>query len=170
MFVHAGEIQKRRLRNQCIPSHNVRRAPDYIVTRNEIPVGYIEAKDIGTDLGGKANKEQFDRYRQSLDNLIITDYLTFKLYVRGELMTGTTIGEATGKGIVALKSAFDLFYEIIQDFARFQGAAIKTSEQLSKMMAAKARLLANSIESALDEDESSSNDSTLGGQIGRAHV
>ena len=39
-------------------------APDYIVTRDEIPVGYIEAKDIGTDLGGKANKEQFDRYRQ----------------------------------------------------------------------------------------------------------
>ena len=28
----------------------------------------------GTDPGGKANKEQFDRYRQSLDNLIITDY------------------------------------------------------------------------------------------------
>ena len=110
-------------------------APDYIVTRNEIPIGYIEAKDIGTDLGGKANKEQFDRYRQSLDNLIITDYLTFRLYVRGELMTGAAIGEATGKDIVAHKSAFGLFAEIIQDFARFQGAVIKTSEQLSKMMA-----------------------------------
>ena len=36
-------------------------APDYIVTRGGIPVGYIEAKDIGTDLSGKANKEQFDR-------------------------------------------------------------------------------------------------------------
>ncbi|MCL1937612.1 MAG: hypothetical protein FWF52_04355, partial [Candidatus Azobacteroides sp.] len=39
-------------------------APDYIVTRKEIPVGYIEAKDIGIDLNGKANKAQFDRYKQ----------------------------------------------------------------------------------------------------------
>ena len=140
-------------------------APDYIVTHNEIPVGYIEAKDIGTDLNGKANKAQFDRYRQSLDNLIITDYLTFKLYVRGELITETTIGEATNKGIVARKPAFGLFAEIIQDFARFQGAVIKTSEQLSKMMAAKARLLADSIENALGEDEQAKNVSTLGGQL-----
>jgi len=144
-------------------------APDYIVTRDEIPVGYIEAKDIGTDLGGKANKEQFDRYRQSLDNLIITDCLTFKLYIRGELMAETAIGaagEAAGNGITARKSAFGLFSEIIQDFARFQGAVIKTSEQLSKMMAAKARLLANSIKSALDEDEQASNDSISGGSGG----
>ena len=140
-------------------------APDYIVTRNEIPIGYIEAKDIGTDLGGKANKEQFDRYRQSLDNLIITDYLTFRLYVRGELMAEAAIGEATSKDIVAHKPAFGLFAEIIQDFARFQGAVIKTSEQLSKMMAAKARLLANSIENVLDEDERNPNASAIVGHL-----
>lgn len=52
-------------------------APDYILTRKEIPVGYIEAKDIGKDLGHKEFKGQFDRYRKSLDNLIITDYLDF---------------------------------------------------------------------------------------------
>jgi len=140
-------------------------APDYIVTRDEIPVGYIEAKDIGADLNGKANKEQFNRYKQSLDNLIITDYLTFRLYVHGELLTGTTIGDAADTGIVARKQDFGLFDEIIKDFARFQGAVIKTSEQLSKMMAAKARLLAKSIESAIDEDEQASNVSTLGGQL-----
>ena len=28
-------------------------APDYIITRKEIPVGYIEAKDIGHDLNDK---------------------------------------------------------------------------------------------------------------------
>ncbi|HOS46669.1 MAG TPA: hypothetical protein PLQ69_09355, partial [Paludibacter sp.] len=55
-------------------------APDYIITRKEIPLGFIEAKDIGADLDNKLYKEQFDRYRQSLDNLIITDYLTFRLY------------------------------------------------------------------------------------------
>ena len=41
-------------------------APDYIITRKNIPVGYIEAKDIGADLDNKTYKEQFDRYKASL--------------------------------------------------------------------------------------------------------
>ncbi len=32
--------------------------PDYILTKKEIPVGYIEAKDIGVDLQSKSLKEQ----------------------------------------------------------------------------------------------------------------
>ena len=35
-------------------------APDYILTRKDIPVGYIEAKDIGIDLKSKSLKEQFE--------------------------------------------------------------------------------------------------------------
>src|SRR6478672_7696177 len=53
-------------------------APDYILTRKDVPVGFIEAKDIGDkDLDGlkkAGNKEQFDRYKASLSNLIFTDY------------------------------------------------------------------------------------------------
>ena len=71
-------------------------APDYIVTRKELPVGYVEAKDIGTDLNHKTHKAQFDRYKQSLDNLIITDYLTFQLFDNGKPTTSVTIAK-TGK-------------------------------------------------------------------------
>ena len=39
-------------------------APDYVLTRKDIPIGYIEAKDIGVDLGSKTLKEQFDRYNE----------------------------------------------------------------------------------------------------------
>jgi hypothetical protein len=46
--------------------------PDYVVTQNKVPIGYIEAKDIGKDLKHKLYKEQFTRYRNALDNLIIT--------------------------------------------------------------------------------------------------
>jgi hypothetical protein len=66
-------------------------APDYILTKSGtstgsagVPVGFIEAKDIGDkDLEGAkktGNKEQFDRYKASLNNLIFTDYLSFYLY------------------------------------------------------------------------------------------
>ncbi|NQU80320.1 MAG: DNA methyltransferase, partial [Bacteroidetes bacterium] len=57
------------------PAHIECGAPDYIITKGKIPIGYIEAKDIGKPLDSKEYKEQFDRYKKSLDNLIITDYL-----------------------------------------------------------------------------------------------
>jgi hypothetical protein len=60
-------------------------APDYILTQKDIPLGYIEAKDIGVDLQSKTLKEQFDRYRASLNNLIFTDYLDFHFYKRRQL-------------------------------------------------------------------------------------
>lgn len=49
-------------------------APDYVIIHRDIPVGYIEAKDIDADLKVKHYREQFDRYGNALDNLIITDY------------------------------------------------------------------------------------------------
>jgi hypothetical protein len=72
-------------------------APDYIITRHDIPVGYIEAKDVGEDIGHKKHREQFDRYKRSLNNLIITDYLDFWFYVDGELTTKLKIAEIDGQ-------------------------------------------------------------------------
>ena len=57
--------------------------PDYVLTNGKIPIGYIEAKDVGKDLNSKAYKEQFSRYRNALDNLIITDYLWFQFFQNG---------------------------------------------------------------------------------------
>ena len=78
-------------------------APDYILTKKDIPVGFIEAKDIGDkDLEGKkktGNKEQFDRYKASLNNLIFTDYINFHLYQEGEFVSKIAIAEVTKKGI-----------------------------------------------------------------------
>ncbi len=68
-------------------------APDYIITKQDIPVGYIEAKDIGKDLTNKDFKEQFDRYKKSLNNLIFTDYLDFHLYIDGVFATSVKIAE-----------------------------------------------------------------------------
>jgi len=88
-------------------------APDYILTKKNIPVGFIEAKDVGDkDLEGKkksVNKEQFDRYKASLDNLIFTDYIDFHLYNDGEFITKIAIAEITEKGIIALPENFEPF-------------------------------------------------------------
>jgi len=125
-------------------------APDYVLTKKDIPVGYIEAKDIGdTDLvGKKSNKEQFNRYKASLDNLIFTDYLKFLYYKNGELVKTIEIARIENGQIVPVKSEQETFTSLIQDFATHIGQNIKSSAKLSKMMAGKAKMLAQVIQKA----------------------
>ncbi|MBP6739104.1 MAG: N-6 DNA methylase [Leptospiraceae bacterium] len=127
-------------------------APDYIITKRDIPIGYIEAKDIGVDLESKSLKEQFDRYKASLQNLIFTDYLAFHLYINGEFKTKIEIGEIKNGKIVPIQNNFSTFIDIIKDFCLFEGQTIKSSSTLAAMMAKKARMLENIIEAALVSD------------------
>lgn len=144
-------------------------APDYILTKKDIPVGFIEAKDIGDkDLDGlrkTGNKEQFDRYKASLNNLIFTDYLSFHLYREGEFITKIAIAEITDKGITPLPENFANFENLIKDFCSHIGQTIKSSKKLAEMMAGKARLLSNVIGKALTSDEVNHEDSTLKDQM-----
>ena len=131
------------------PSRVACGAPDYILTRKNIPVGYVEAKDIGVDLKSKNLKEQFDRYRASLDNLIITDYLDFHLYVEGEFTTSLKIAEIQNGRLAPIPENFVAFENLIKDFGAYLGQTIKSPKKLAEMMAAKAKLLATVIENAL---------------------
>ena len=124
-------------------------APDYIITKNEIPLGYIEAKDLGTDLNSSKNKEQFDRYKQSLNNLIITDYINFILFENGQLVTSVSIATYDGSIISQNTTQFDAFIALINRFVGYIGNSIQSSVELSKIMAVKARLLAQTIENAV---------------------
>src|SRR5690554_872135 len=140
-------------------------APDYILTKKDIPVGFIEAKDIGDkDLDGTrrtGNKEQFDRYKASLNNLIFTDYINFHLYREGEFITKIAIAEITDKGIKPLPENFGNFENLIRDFCVHVGQTIKSSKKLAEMMAGKARLLSDIIGNALTSDEENHQNSTL---------
>ncbi|MDZ7691605.1 MAG: type ISP restriction/modification enzyme [Balneolaceae bacterium] len=136
-------------------------APDYILTQKGVPVGYMEAKDIGEPLKGKKHKEQFDRYKESLPNLIITDYLDFHLYREGEFVASISIAEPENGSLSPKTEKFDQFKDLINDFATHTAQTITSSSKLSKMMAGKARLLSTIIENALksDEDDNQVNES-----------
>ncbi|REG77530.1 type ISP restriction/modification enzyme [Algoriphagus antarcticus] len=144
-------------------------APDYILTKKNIPVGYIEAKDIGdADLTGAkktGNKEQFDRYKGSLDNLIFSDYLDFFYYKNGEFATSVKIGVLDGGKILPLPHNYPAFELLIQEFTTHIGQTIKSPKKLAEMMAGKARMLANVIENSLNSDEENQENSTLKEQM-----
>jgi hypothetical protein len=149
------------------PTRQLCGAPDYILTKKDIPVGFIEAKDIGDiDLEGtKGNKEQFDRYKAWLGNLIFTDYIRFYLYREGKLITQISIAEFTDKGIKPIPENFTPFKNLIKDFCTHIGQNIKSSKKLAEMMAGKSRLLSDVIEKALNSDETNQENSTLKDQM-----
>ncbi len=144
-------------------------APDYILTKKDIPIGFIEVKNIADrDLEGKkktGNKEQFDRYKASLNNLIFTDYINFFLYQEGEFVINIAIGEVIEKRIKPLPKNFGCFENLIKDFCTHFGQTVKSPKKLAEMMAGKARLLADIIEKSLMSDEENQDDSTLKQQM-----
>ncbi len=103
-------------------------APDFIIIKRNIPVGFIEAKDIGdSDLQGlkkSGNKEQFDRYKESMGNIIFTDYLNFYLYRNGALVSQVAVGKLENNKIVPLPENFEAFSLFIKDFCTHIGQSI----------------------------------------------
>ena len=141
-------------------------APDYSITKNGIALGYIEAKDIDKPLDSKSYKEQFDRYKDALPNLIITDYLDFWFYRNGALTHKIAIATIEDGEIIAIQENFQAFINHIKDFTSFVSQSITSPLNLAKLMAGKARLLEDVLEKAiLSDDEENEADTSLKNQM-----
>ena len=152
------------------PAHFECGAPDYIIQREKdhLPVFFVEAKDVNdNDLDGRnknGHKEQFDRYKQALDYIIFTDYLDFHLYEQGEFVDSVRIAEIKGDKIVGIAEAEDKFISMIQHLGSSAIQRVTSASRLAKLMAGKARLLANIIEQAMNDDTDSYANDNLRGQ------
>ncbi len=124
-------------------------APDYIITRKDIPIGYIEAKDIGISLDKVEKSDQLKRYITSLDNLILTDYLEFRIFRAGEKVMTVNLGHLENGKVKSDNDNWDTFETFIKDFCAYSGQTITNPEKLAKMMANKAKLMQEAIFYAL---------------------
>ena len=124
--------------------------PDYVLTRrNGLPLGYVEAKDLGARLDDDRHKEQFDRYRKALENMIFTNYLEFQRWRGDKELMRVEIAALQGNKIRRLPNNFDQFDELIKLFESHDAQPISSSQELARRMADKARLLAYAVERAL---------------------
>jgi len=140
-------------------------APDYIITKKNIPVGYIEAKDIPVPLDKTEKSEQLIRYLSSLPNLILTDYIEFRLFREGEKVTTVNIARNIEGDLIANQAEWNDFENLIKDFCTHVSQTIRSASKLAKMMAGKARMLSQVIENALTSDEKNEADSSLKDQM-----
>ena len=148
------------------PKHIECGAPDYLIRRGTDTLGFIEAKDIGDgDLDGRdTHKEQFDRYKDSLDTLCFTDYLDFHFYDQRDFVDSVRIAEPKGDRIaLADEAALERFVQLVARFAEARPQRIGSPARLARLMAGKARLLAAGIRQYLKDETNA--DSVLAQQM-----
>ena len=127
-------------------------APDYIIQKKNIPIGYIEAKDIDKNLDVVEKSEQLDRYRASLDNLILTNYLEFRFFVNGEHVDTVKVADIINGKIKVYEKEYQKLIDHIRNFCDYQGQTIKSPKQLANLMAQKAVMIRDVIINALECD------------------
>ena len=132
-------------------------APDYIILHGDVPMAFMEAKDLDDrDLdGNREHREQFERYKNSLNSIVFTDYLDFHLYIGGEFQDAVRLAEIRGNKIVVNEANEEPFLQLVSRLVNSKPQKITSPVKLAKVMASKARMLAQVIEKALDNDPDS---------------
>jgi type I restriction-modification system DNA methylase subunit len=126
--------------------------PDFRIGKNGEIIGYIEAKTPDANLKEIEDSEQLERYRGSLPNLILTNFLEFRLYRHGNLIDKVEVGRQFT--LQTLKhppdpEKLDLFYELLEKFLSFSTPEIQKSSDLSVELAKKTRFLEHILQEEL---------------------
>lgn len=138
-------------------------APDFIVTRKNASIGYVECKDIGVPLDKVEGAEQFKRYLDAFGNLILTDYLQFRHYVAGKLVHEVAVARPDAAGrIKPLPNAENQLSDLLRVFLAGESIAIATPRELAARMAAVAKVIREAVEKALTIEDSTG---TLHGEL-----
>jgi type I restriction-modification system DNA methylase subunit len=132
--------------------------PDFHIGTNGEIVGYIEAKTPDADLREDEDSEQLKRYRESLPNLILTNFLEFRLYRYGNPINPIDKVEVgrpfTLKDLKhpPTPEKLDLFYELLGTFFSFSTPKIQKSSDLSRELAKRTRFLEHILQEELSRD------------------
>ena len=74
-----GESKAIHIKHEPNNDKEGRGAPDFLITKDSLTLGYIENKRVNADLDSIAQSPQIEKYLRLSDNLMLTDYLRFCL-------------------------------------------------------------------------------------------
>ena len=119
--------------------------PDFIAKDGFLPLGYIEAEADGTDLNNLTGHaaEQNERFKENLDNFILTNFIGFELWRDGQLRAYANIENET-----------DNFKTLLEQFLDAGHVQIASAEALAKYLARRTRELQTQIATTLTDEDS----------------
>lgn len=128
-------------------------APDFIIHRAEIALGHVEAKDVGISLRGMkdANKNQQERYKKALSNLIYTNCLDWDFFRNGERVASVSVADFM-HGVQPRPDQYEELENLLRDFIEQRPQTITSPRVLAEKMAGKAILIRDVLANALKSD------------------
>ena len=146
-------------------------APDFVVTKkgpDHPTIGYIEAKDIGRDLNvierdsnrsapSSTDGRQLRRYRQSLSNLVLTDYVEFRRYADGELVQTARIAAETIGGLTFDRAGVQSVRELLAAFYLQAPEPVASAAELAVRMARITHMIRDIVAQGFEQDRASQN-------------
>ncbi len=128
-------------------------APDFLLLKGKIPIGYIEAKDIDIDLDKELkSRNQVNRYKASLNNLCFTNYLEFRFYLNGEETARVEVARLVDNKIEIFENKIAILESLLKNFTLEKAVTIKSSKDLALLMANKAKMLKNTLYLSLEDE------------------
>ncbi len=138
-----------------LPKRTEAGIPDFRIGKDGEIVGYVEAKTPDSNLNEIEDSEQLKRYRGSLPNLILTNFLEFRLYKHGNPMDKVEVGRRFT--LQSLKhppvpEKLGEFFELLEKFFSFSTPKIKKSSDLSIELAKRTRFLEHILQEELSRE------------------
>lgn len=122
-------------------------------------VGYIEAKPPTEELLDRIEStEQLHRYRNTFPNLILTNFLEFRLYRHGQRIAVAQLGRPfvlTGLRHKPPLENADALWRLLDQFLSFSLPSPTTAEDLAKELAKRTRFLRDIVRQQLAEEATS---------------
>jgi predicted helicase len=138
------------------PKHIECGAPDFIVEKRKVPLGYVETKDVGESLDRIEKSDQMKRYLKALHNLMLTDYLEFRWYVNGEKKRTIRLAEiSTDHRLVTAPQAETNITQLFGDFYATETPTVSTPKELAGRLAGVTHFIRDRIVDVLKSGEPS---------------
>lgn len=121
--------------------------PDFIVLKHEVPILYVEVKDIGVSLDKIEKSEQMTRY-YGYTNLVLTDYVEFRFYRNGlryEEPIKIANYDIKNRTIVPIPENCEHLAKTLLDFPQSQKEPIRSGKHLAKIMGGKSQRIRDNI-------------------------
>lgn len=129
-------------------------APDYVVTKRTVPLGYVETKDVDKNLDrlSKSDQQQLNRYLGSLNNLVLTNYLEFRWFVNGELRMKPKLADVSKTRKIHINPDGEKeVTQLLSAFLTTRAEVISSPQELAERMAGIAKLIRSTIDKGLKD-------------------
>ena len=141
--------RKKKIDITILPKKTEAGNPDFRIWDGKQNItGYIEAKDLGTDLDKIEDTEQLERYLSTFPNVILTNFTEFRLYRDGELIDKVSVARPfviKKLSTVPPLENEDKFYVLLERFLDFSLPKTYTAKTLAVELAKRTKFLKDEI-------------------------